>query len=384
MPAQAGGLYLCKGDQGETVITNQPAQYKDCKLAEAGGAAPHTHHRSYVAPQVEATAVPIAAPELKAPEIIPASYAPPQSNATANPAVISIKPLQAAPAPVVRELPSTNVAVLQIGKPWPMTVIDALVVDLLPQLLDPHAGSLPAAAPPQPSLPARQASIIKPTAMVTLPASPTAAIVSKPLSTITPPRRGAVYKITRKNGVVEYTNIATRAIGADARTLFTYIITCYACNVHSHIDWNNVALHLDAYSDDIRVAAAQNGVDEALLRAVIHAESGFNPQALSYKGAQGLMQLMPGTASDMGVSNAFDVAQNIRGGAKYLAMLLKDFSGNVKLAAAAYNAGEAAVRKYNGVPPFDETQVYVKRVALLRDRYLKALHPTTLASAGLQ
>ncbi|HJU26104.1 MAG TPA: lytic transglycosylase domain-containing protein, partial [Rhodanobacteraceae bacterium] len=112
--------------------------------------------------------------------------------------------------------------------------------------------------------------------------------------------------------------------------------------------------------------------------------SGFNPRALSYKGAQGLMQLMPGTASDLGVTNPFDVGQNIRGGAQYLASLLRDFGGNVSLAAAAYNAGEAAVRKYNGVPPYDETQVYVKRVALLRERYLKALQPTTLAAAGVQ
>jgi len=106
---------------------------------------------------------------------------------------------------------------------------------------------------------------------------------------------------------------------------------------------------------------------------VIHAESAFNPMAMSNKGAQGLMQLMPGTAGDLGVSDAFDAAQNIDGGARYLAQLLRDFNGDVKLAAAAYNAGEAAVQKYGGVPPYDETQVYVARVQQLRDRYQKAL-----------
>jgi soluble lytic murein transglycosylase-like protein len=109
------------------------------------------------------------------------------------------------------------------------------------------------------------------------------------------------------------------------------------------------------------------------VRAIIHAESNYNVNARSYKGAQGLMQLMPGTADDLGVSDAFDVTQNISGGAKYLAQLLKDFNGNTQLATAAYNAGEAAVQKYGGVPPYDETQVYVQRVEQLRDRYQKAL-----------
>jgi soluble lytic murein transglycosylase-like protein len=110
-----------------------------------------------------------------------------------------------------------------------------------------------------------------------------------------------------------------------------------------------------------------------LLRAIIHAESGFNPRALSYKGAQGLMQLMPATAFELGVGDAFDPAQNISGGARYLAILLHDYHGDVKLAAAAYNAGAGAVAKYGGVPPYAETEVYVKRVALLYQRYRKAL-----------
>jgi hypothetical protein len=182
--------------------------------------------------------------------------------------------------------------------------------------------------------------------------------------------RGAVYRVEKADGSVEYTNLAPGGgKGRAVTTLFTYIATCVACNLHSTIDWNRVRLNLTAYADAVRAASAESGVDEAFLRAVIHAESAFNPNALSMKGAQGLMQLMPGTASDMGVLDAFDAAQNIRGGARYLARLLKTFDGDERLAAAAYNAGPGAVLRYNGVPPFAETQVYVKRVGELRRRY---------------
>jgi len=184
--------------------------------------------------------------------------------------------------------------------------------------------------------------------------------------------RGAVYRVQRANGITEYTNVKP-ASGASFAVLFTYIATCVACDIHSKIDFAKTALNLDAFKNEIAAAAASTGVDVALLRAVIHAESAFNPMAMSNKGAQGLMQLMPGTAGDLGVADAFDAAQNIDGGARYLAQLLKDFNGDVKLAAAAYNAGEAAVQKYGGVPPYDETQVYVQRVQQLRDRYQKAL-----------
>jgi hypothetical protein len=187
--------------------------------------------------------------------------------------------------------------------------------------------------------------------------------------------RGAVYRITRPDGGVEYTNIPPggSAKGQSIKMLFTYIATCAACDVHSRIDWNSVALNLTSYGDAIRAASSEYGVDEALLRAVIHAESAFNPRALSVAGAQGLMQLIPGTARDMGVLDAFDAGQNIRGGARYLALLLRNFNGNERLAAAAYNAGPGAVQKYNGVPPYDETQVYVERVGVLRKRYAETL-----------
>jgi soluble lytic murein transglycosylase-like protein len=183
--------------------------------------------------------------------------------------------------------------------------------------------------------------------------------------------RGAVYRLQRADGITEYTNV--KPSGGAFAVLFTYIATCIACDVHSKIDFANTALNLESFKDEIAAAAASYGVDVALLRAVIHAESAFNPMAVSNKGAQGLMQLMPGTAGDLGVTDAFDVAQNIGGGAKYLAQLLKDFNGNIQLATAAYNAGEGAVQKYGGIPPYDETQVYVQRVETLRDRYQKAL-----------
>lgn len=183
--------------------------------------------------------------------------------------------------------------------------------------------------------------------------------------------RGAVYRVERKNGIVEYTNVKP-AGGAAFAVLFTYIATCVACDVHSNIDFAHTRLNLDAFRDEIARAATDFGVDGALLRAVVHAESAFNPLAVSAKGAQGLMQLMPGTASDLGVADAFDAAQNIRGGAQYLASLLRSFGGDERLATAAYNAGPGAVQKYNGVPPYDETRVYVERVQTLRDRYRQA------------
>ena len=186
--------------------------------------------------------------------------------------------------------------------------------------------------------------------------------------------RGSVYRVKRPDGSVEYTNVRPdRGRGRDVTRMFTYIDTCAACALHSSIDWTRVPLHLSAYRDAVRAAGKAYGVAPAFLRAVIHAESAFDPDALSSAGAQGLMQLMPGTARDMGVVDAFNATQNIRGGARYLAQLLKDFHGNRTLAAAAYNAGPHAVRKYDGVPPYAETEVYVKRVGTLYRRYAKAL-----------
>jgi soluble lytic murein transglycosylase-like protein len=149
--------------------------------------------------------------------------------------------------------------------------------------------------------------------------------------------------------------------------------SCYACNPTSTINWQSTKLHLQEFDDAIMSAAEKYAVDPALVRALIHAESGFNPKARSNKGAMGLMQLMPATARDLGVVDASVPAYNIRGGVQYLAGLLGRFKGNVTLAAAAYNAGPEAVEKYAGVPPYAETQTYVKRVNILHQRYRSRL-----------
>ncbi len=116
------------------------------------------------------------------------------------------------------------------------------------------------------------------------------------------------------------------------------------------------------YADLIGSIAAEHGVDPALVKAVIRAESNFDRRAVSRKGAQGLMQLMPGTAGRYAVANAFDPAENIRGGVRYLRFLQDRFPGQLHLAIAAYNAGEGAVSRFNGIPPYAETRQYVRRV----------------------
>ncbi len=126
-----------------------------------------------------------------------------------------------------------------------------------------------------------------------------------------------------------------------------------------------------AYDRLIRRDAAAEHVSAALVKAVVHAESGFDPAAVSPKGASGLMQLMPATAARYGVRNVFDPAQNVRAGVHYLKDLLVEFNDNHRLALAAYNAGANEVLRYRGVPPFNETRSYVRRVMTYRSRYSK-------------
>lgn len=109
-------------------------------------------------------------------------------------------------------------------------------------------------------------------------------------------------------------------------------------------------------------AARRHGLDPALVLAVVHVESGFRPDAVSPKGARGLMQLMPGTATRLGVEDSFDPEQNLDGGTRHLGDLIARYGGDVKRALAAYNAGEGAVERHRGVPPYGETRSYVRNV----------------------
>jgi soluble lytic murein transglycosylase-like protein len=117
-----------------------------------------------------------------------------------------------------------------------------------------------------------------------------------------------------------------------------------------------------AFEGLIHEAAKRFRLAPALIRAVIRAESGFDPDAVSRAGAEGLMQLMPALAAEMGVANAFDPRENIMAGTQYLSALIAEQNGNVALALASYNAGPGAVERYGGIPPFKETQRYVKTI----------------------
>ena len=131
---------------------------------------------------------------------------------------------------------------------------------------------------------------------------------------------------------------------------------------------NNTNADIDSL---IEQYSAKNGLDSAFVKAVIKQESGFQPKVTSHCGAMGLMQLMPATASSLGVKDAYDPEQNIAGGTKYLKGLLDRFGGDKSLALAAYNAGPNAVAKYNGIPPYKETQNYVKNIMSMYQQYNK-------------
>lgn len=184
---------------------------------------------------------------------------------------------------------------------------------------------------------------------------------------------------TQKPKIYKYMVGGVTSFSDVAPTKGAYVVwreSCYACNLASNINWHSTKLHLQEFSDVIRFASQKYEVDPALVRAIIHAESGFNAMARSRKGAIGLMQLMPSTARVVGVSDARVPEYNIRGGVQYLSTLLAQFKGNVKLATAAYNAGPAAVEKYGGIPPYSETQAYVERVSILHQRYKSIANET--------
>ncbi len=185
-----------------------------------------------------------------------------------------------------------------------------------------------------------------------------------------------VYQYTQKNGVVAFSD---RAPMHQPYKLLKF--DCYACRPDSSLDWQKTRLFTDQFNDSIKIAASTHQLDPALIRAVIHAESGFQPRAVSRQGARGLMQLMPATARELGVKNSFDSHSNILAGSAYLAKLLQNFNGDIRLASAAYNAGPSAVAKYDGIPPYAETRAYVKRVEILLKRYQQQAS-RTLAQTG--
>jgi soluble lytic murein transglycosylase-like protein len=134
------------------------------------------------------------------------------------------------------------------------------------------------------------------------------------------------------------------------------------------------------FSDEIAQAADEYGVHPALIMAIIQVESNFNPQAMSFKGAKGLMQITSPTQHYLRAGDLYDPFQNIRAGTKYIKELIELFDGDVALALAAYNAGPGAVLKYNGIPPYSETKKYVKKVMAYFDQFRQSLSSSSLAS----
>lgn len=186
------------------------------------------------------------------------------------------------------------------------------------------------------------------------------------------PVRADIYAYTDENGVINYTNIPSN----DKRLKLikktrgpSQVSVVYAAPA---LPPRRVLQ--TQYAHIVSQVAREFDVDEALVRAVIHVESAYNPYAISPKGAYGLMQLMPGTAQRYGVKNLFDPTENVRGGVRYLRDLMQKFGNNLDLTLAAYNAGENAVLRYNGIPPYPETTSYVLKVLDLHSRYRDAIH----------
>lgn len=182
------------------------------------------------------------------------------------------------------------------------------------------------------------------------------------------PVHAEIYKYV-ENGVVTYSAEKPRK-GAYDTLQPSCLLSYIGCEL-AYSDWSRIPLNHESYKELVADSAYAHGVDAALIRAVIHAESNFNRRAISKAGAEGLMQLMPATQKNFQVANPFNAKENIDAGTRLLKKLLHTYGNNIKLAAAAYNAGEKAVAKYRGVPPYRETQNYVKRVSQLYSRYRK-------------
>lgn len=178
------------------------------------------------------------------------------------------------------------------------------------------------------------------------------------------PAAADIYRYEDEDGVVHFTDAPTdkrfkvfmRDIKKDKKLRTTFRLAGCAKNP-------------EEFESIINTCSLEYGVDKSLVKAVIHAESGYNPNAVSRTGASGLMQLMPKTARDLKVSNSFDPQENIRGGVRYLRFLLDTFKGDLTLALAAYNAGLSKVAQYGGVPPYQETRTYIDRVLSYKKSY---------------
>ncbi|HBH87795.1 MAG TPA: lytic transglycosylase [Syntrophaceae bacterium] len=168
-----------------------------------------------------------------------------------------------------------------------------------------------------------------------------------------------IYKYVDTEGVLHLTNVPTQ-------TGVKYTLIMREKRVLLN---RKLAQNISQYDELIKKASGKYNVEPALVKAIIKAESNFNHRAVSPKGAKGLMQLMPATASHLQVQDSFHPENNIEGGVKYVRYLLNFFNGNLPLALAAYNAGENAVVKYGGIPPYRETQTYVRRVLSYLERF---------------
>jgi soluble lytic murein transglycosylase-like protein len=192
---------------------------------------------------------------------------------------------------------------------------------------------------------------------------------------------GGIYKYVEPDGTVVYTNVPPgKDRIAHARRIEGEFRPAPAPTAPAKVS-DTTKKALSELDEIIGQAAIKYKMPVNLVRAVMHAESAFDPTAISPVGASGLMQLMPETAREMYVKDIFDVRENIEGGTRYLRVLANEFSGDMVKIVAAYNAGPEAVRKYGGVPPFAETQAYVKKVIALYFQYkqeemaLKEQHP---------